>query len=608
MAVLPSMTRPRNAVAVQVLIPLGGYVSRSGNTSFVCSNASLFHDAFNGLFGVTGAYVAQLASPWNRDCQYLVSTLQFDCQRCSADTYTLDQGSSNGLPGNVSNPACLSCPLGGQCSGGAIIASQGHWGGGFPVVTFATCPSGYCCDSESSCDGVAPCSGNRQGPLCGDCAPGFVESVGSAACVSRSRCASDIPLAWALFAIGSLLAAVLLLVMADVWCPSRRPAGGHIRPLMYFLQMAQFVQIPAMSSPVAAAFEALLSVFRLQLPFTSSHPGLCASHHLTALLKVQLQGLIPFGVGAAMIVLEVARCALVAYLARRDALQPRRLSASVEARQYVRVGAASGDLDVNSSYLELDEHYADDAQALPLRSRWVSGAITLALQAYATFTSTTVKVLHCITLPGSSARALYLFIQGSVACHFGGWQAGYVLALALLCALVFPLPVVARWAMHASNGIAGLRATDLQLGFKRALVSSYKPVVYWWESVLLLHRLSLALLYAFMAHAPVIQSAMSVLICVLMFGLHSFVRPMRTGLVQTYQSALYLCLIVVALSRMFAASQLQLAVGSFVQQETRATMDVFETLTIVFGYVVPFVMFFAMFAVGCVARGSPEEK
>jgi hypothetical protein len=150
------------------------------------------------------------------------------------------------------------------------------------------------------------------------------------------------------------------------------------------------------------------------------------------------------------------------------------------------------------------------------RARLVTAAVNFLLTAYATLTVAAVKLLHCVWVPGTPPDTRHLFIRASVPCHYGGWQAPYVVAVVVLAVVALALPLVARWAsgmpplppsLHWSE--AGDTATptlttrllpstpavgetllmDVQSGVWRALVEPYSPKWYWWESVLLLQRL-----------------------------------------------------------------------------------------------------------------------
>lgn len=89
-------------------------------------------------------------------------------------------------------------------------------------------------------------------------------------------------------------------------------------------------------------------------------------------------------------------------------------------------------------------------------------------------------------------------------------------------------------------------------------MAPYRPAVFWWEAVLLLHRLSLAFLYTFGSTAPAEQSILAVTVCVGFLLLHSHVRPFAHAKTQRVQTALLLSLSIMALARVFSSSLVQL--------------------------------------------------
>lgn len=216
-------------------MPLVGSVYFSGSR-LQCPPASLFGDAFGGLYGA-GAYESAFASPWDtvnpaevykEQCKYRTSTLQFGCTPCPSGTYALAAGYTDGTPsghgnggsGGVVNPVCEPCPFGGVCSSSGVVVSQpGFWGAqsSSGSLSFAVCPSGYCCPHGQSCPTINSCDGGRAGLLCGDCSPGFVQSILSAACVPVDRCEQDTKVFWTCAALGVFcMAFIQLLIVSDL--------------------------------------------------------------------------------------------------------------------------------------------------------------------------------------------------------------------------------------------------------------------------------------------------------------------------------------------------------------------------------------------------------
>jgi hypothetical protein len=70
-----------------------------------------------------------------------------------------------------------------------------------------------------------------------------------------------------------------------------------------------------------------------------------------------------------------------------------------------------------------------------LRARLITAATNFSLTAYATLTVAVTKLLHCVWVPGTPLHTRHLFIQGTTACAYTGWQAPYVIVLCVLVVL-----------------------------------------------------------------------------------------------------------------------------------------------------------------------------
>ncbi len=102
-----------------------------------------------------------------------------------------------------------------------------------PTIPFPPSDNGkWPCSSYNSC------GGNRGGVLCGECLPGFVESLGSATCAALSQCGNDGSIVWPMIVITLLVAAIMqLAVVSDVWAPSNTYPSGKMKMVIYFSQV-----------------------------------------------------------------------------------------------------------------------------------------------------------------------------------------------------------------------------------------------------------------------------------------------------------------------------------------------------------------------------------
>ncbi len=101
----------------------------------------------------------------------------------------------------------------------------------------------------------------------------------------------------------------------------------------------------------------------------------------------------------------------------------------------------------------------------------------------------------------------------------------------------------------------------------------------------MVHRLALALLYAFGTSLPVIQTSLFALVSFGALALHVFQQPMRGTETQPFQTALLMCLLLVTVSKDFEASVLEVASPI----SSNSSTDYLSIITLLFGYVVPLV-------------------
>jgi hypothetical protein len=209
--------------------PLAGLVAIDRGV-LECPSTLVLTDCSGGQFG---ARPSPSPGPYCSG-DVLVTSANVSClSACPCDAYW--------VTGNQQCRQCQSCPVGGNCVGGSLLAVAGHWGaadaGG--TVEFAACPTDYCCDGsiEWPCSTPNSCAGNRTGALCGDCVAGYVESVGSDHCVPVDRCSEDIVMVWPVLVVVVLVAAaVQLTTVSGVWKPSPEYPSGKAKIMIFYAQ------------------------------------------------------------------------------------------------------------------------------------------------------------------------------------------------------------------------------------------------------------------------------------------------------------------------------------------------------------------------------------
>ena len=159
---------------------------------------------------------------------------------------------------------------------------------------------------------------------------------------------------------------------------------------------------------------------------------------------------------------------------------------------------------------------------------------------YATVTLACSKLLLCVPLPATAAGSRYLFRQGSVECHYLGWQLPLILAVSLLVVVPLVLPALAAWSLRRTP----TRYRYVRIGVRLAIVESYHKGWYWWESMLLVQRLVLVLVYTFGSSDPGGQALVLTTLCILYLVLHATAQPLRRPESQGLQLVLLVCLCV----------------------------------------------------------------
>jgi hypothetical protein len=97
----------------------------------------------------------------------------------------------------------------------------------------------------------------------------------------------------------------------------------------------------------------------------------------------------------------------------------------------------------------------------------------------------------------------------------------------------------------------------------------YRRDVYYWECVLMVQRLLLALLFTFGSSDATLRTVVSSLLCALYLALHVVVQPLRLQRTNALQTALLLCLFVVAEANVPAATDASVDGLSTVRHSTR---------------------------------------
>jgi hypothetical protein len=235
--------------------------------------------------------------------------------------------------------------------------------------------------------------------------------------------------------------------------------GEHTCPPVVPLasQMSSFVVLGGGHPSRAQAV--LLSLLRMQPSTSADESGLCATSTLTAGGKVGLEVGLQLGVGLFMWLLVVAswwlggcrRCDRHNTQRRSIGRGPLGVSLLDDVNEDASADALESQVSQTHSLNVVSDSSSatspvSDGTKLPPRVRYLVAAVNFGVTAYSTITVATIKMLHCVWVPGTPRHQRRLFIRGSVVCDYSGWQAPYILVLTALVVVPVALPLVAAWS------------------------------------------------------------------------------------------------------------------------------------------------------------------
>ena len=400
----------------------GGYVDIDRETSIRCEGSQM---------SLANATHFVYTEKRQRLCIENVTVLSFSCKLCSPGYYSLQTGFSKGLAVDDSFQ-CQPCPLGATCirNESSIAAIENFWGYNVPgrdgqVLKFVPCPKGYCRSPSPQSLVYNSCHGNRTGFLCGQCAPGYTESLFNSECRETAQCKDY--LFWiAMFVFSAALALYLLIdppflrllsPQQILWFMKKKekrqnqensenceePDSGYTKIAFYYYQVADLLlgssledllaEMPLVVAMISAFnFQVRAVYLRIECPF----PG------LTPVTKELLLSLVVF---ATMANLTLIFCAHLAI-----------------SRFHKKVRK-------------------------PSWSRYMAVCLEILLLGYDRLAETSLGLMHCVRITGYEHR---LFIDGTTIC----WQPWQYILLGYIIVFVVPFIAVLYYGsskLHSSS-------------------------------------------------------------------------------------------------------------------------------------------------------------
>ena len=434
-----SSTSTRRSFSV-LAVYNGGYVDIDSETSIRCEESQM---------SLANATHFVYTEKRQRLCIENVTVLSFSCKLCSPGYYSLQTGFSKGLAVDDSFQ-CQPCPLGATCirNESSIAAIENFWGYNVPgrdgqVLKFVPCPKGYCRSPSPQSSVYNSCHGNRTGFLCGQCAPGYTESLFNSECRETAQCKDY--LFWiAMFLFSAALALYLLIdppflrllsPQQILWfmkkertqseensenCEehSEEPDSGYTKIAFYYYQVADLLLGSSLDDllPEMPLIFAMISAFNFQVRAVSLRID-CPFPGLTPVTKELLLSLVVF---ATMANLALIFCAHL-----------------VISRFHKKVRK-------------------------PSLSRYMAVSLEILLLGYDRLAETSLGLMHCVRT-GDEHR---LFIDGTTIC----WQPWQYILLGYIIVFVVPFIAVLYYGsskLHSSSISSGefLAACAIPLPF-----------------------------------------------------------------------------------------------------------------------------------------------
>jgi hypothetical protein len=467
------------------------------------------------------------------------------CTPCPQGRFQLDSGASN----------CVLCPFGGTCKG-SLIPKADYYGSRTPngEYIFTRCPDGYCIGNideggDHGGTGVtyAQCMNDSQRdftqPLCGECLPGFAQSIPNSRCIKNDTCHTSALWFWPLSLVYALVYSVYFLLISTPVSKKRQNApegippswladklvhrpylrrvfnaltGGSVNVVVFFFQMADsVVPVIGLATYIASNFK---TFFGMQLiggsnANTHKQEGFCVWPGMTAVAKFEMRLAIPV---AMAVVLRIV-VALAPY--RKNCCRRK-------------------------------QHSGNPRPAPEFAHQRLPGAYAqLLLVGYTTLTQTTLHLLDCVTMPDTGTSVLLL--AGAVKC--GMWQAPLYILLAILI-LLPSMPIIvfcarqlppSSWLGKAALAARFSRAPSAQ-AFVRSLTGGFRSNFWVWPAIQAIERLAMVAIPVFTSEA--IESSIALaFVTLIMATMQQLFSPYINQDVNTHQAIAGSCLLALAL-------------------------------------------------------------
>ena len=567
------VSRPLGDVKPMIMVTKGGNIQfDSTASSLVCPvGTSLNKQNYSHTFN------AEMRDS-NQTCTLKVTVLGLSCQVCGLGLYSLQYGTAKGL--NIEkNFKCLPCPDSGANCSRNIQAKPNFWGYETKEnphrLSFVPCPLNYCQPPNSLDQSLYNgCQGNRSGWLCGACREGYTATLFSKECRPNSECGDY----WFWFVAGIYVSLMSLYLIAKppivswvfkgiFWFkgPVRNSQisqetcdnisqetqfdPGYLKIIFYFYQVANLLLVATSAGGLLRTHFVLpiVGFFNFQQLFPGSGEGLVCPFVGLEFVSKQL-------FLASEVFVVILFVGLI-YLLRL-------LWCTIRKREP------------------------------PSNSPYLAAVMETLLLGYATFASSSFKLLHCVTVDSTKR----LFFDANIVCY-QWWQILLIVIVSsffvpfifllgfgsvrlykgemstnhFLLAAIFPLYFLfflaykcacmacCSVASNAAESTDDQRQTVRQDPTTRMLCDPFRRPeaerngTLYWESVLIGRRFMLVVIYSLIAD-PSLRLTFLTIICTFILVHHMKLRPYRDPKANTLETSSLLALVVIATLNLMQAS------------------------------------------------------
>ncbi|PRP79465.1 hypothetical protein PROFUN_12591 [Planoprotostelium fungivorum] len=424
------------------------------------------------------------------------------CSPCEDGKYILGAGTLENH--KTSNTKCQDCPSYLQCSNGETPKTlPGYWcdrsSTDKTTLVCYDCPSDYCKNWVHNWNDS--CTDGRVGVLCGECAKDHTLGFLSSSCIHRDKCH------------GGLISVILLAPFGYITLLVLLPIGdGSIwKSASFFLQTFPLLVGRGQWNRVKGVVS---FVFAPGSNDVSSGMGFCVGDTN----YVQREGLLLY-IPLATVALFGLACIAVMLWNRYGGRRDNR----VEFQQLLMEKEGEEEKEEG----EEEETEEKEEKGRSRFSRCSTGLITSCLLVYSGVISICLKLLFCVQVQTENTNSWVLYNAGNITCD-GPWRYTVV---AISAFVLLPSPFVIILLRKKMKSMNSHTSRDILM----VLEGCYRKRCKYWETVYLLRKLLISIIYVLGSYLYWARTAMRVVILTSLSS-HLVIQPFGDSMGQALET------------------------------------------------------------------------